>query len=177
MREHVLAFQREIMTAFSHSQTTPTEEAPWPTVTMTRLFIAGAWQEARAGATIEATSPATGESIGQVAQGDRDDARRAVAAARAAFPEWAAPTPFERAAALRRIADACERRRDELARVLTLDQGKPLHAESYDEVDELVAMWRGAAEDGVRIEGIVAPSATPAHGCCCCAGRRGPSRS
>ena len=131
------------------------------TVTMTRLFIAGAWQEARAGAAIEATSPATGESIGQVAQGDRDDARRAVAAARAAFPGWAAATAFERAAALRRIADACERRRDELARVLTLDQGKPLHAESYDEVDELVAMWRGAAEDGLRIEGIVAPSATP----------------
>ena len=130
------------------------------TVTMTRLFIAGAWEEARSGATIQATSPATGESIGEVAQGDREDARRAVAAAHAAFPDWAAATAFERAAALRRIADACERRRDELARVLTLDQGKPLHAESYDEVDELVAMWRGAAEDGLRIEGTIPPSAT-----------------
>jgi acyl-CoA reductase-like NAD-dependent aldehyde dehydrogenase len=131
------------------------------TVTMTRLFIAGAWEEARSGATIQATSPATGESIGDVAQGDREDARRAVAAARAAFPQWAAATAFERAAALRRIADACERRRDELARVLTIDQGKPLHAESYDEVDELIAMWRGAAEDGLRIEGTIPPSATP----------------
>jgi acyl-CoA reductase-like NAD-dependent aldehyde dehydrogenase len=129
------------------------------TVTMTRLFIAGAWEEARSGATIQATSPATGESIGEVAQGDREDARRAVAAARAAFPAWGAATAFERAAALRRIADACERRRDELARVCTLDQGKPLH-ESYDEVDELIAMWRGAAEDGLRIEGIVPPSAS-----------------
>ncbi len=44
--------------------------------------------------------------------------------------------------------------------MLTLDQGKPLHAESYDEVDELIAMWRGAAEDGLRIEGIVPPSMT-----------------
>jgi acyl-CoA reductase-like NAD-dependent aldehyde dehydrogenase len=131
------------------------------TVTMTRLFIAGAWEEASSGATIQATSPATGESIGEVAQGDRGDARRAVAAARQAFPAWAAATAFERAAALRRIADACERRRDELARVLTIDQGKPLHAESYDEVDELVAMWRGAAEDGLRIEGSIPPSATP----------------
>jgi acyl-CoA reductase-like NAD-dependent aldehyde dehydrogenase len=131
------------------------------TVTMTRLFIAGAWEEALSGATIQATSPATGESIGEVAQGDREDARRAVAAARAAFPQWAAATAFERAAALRRIADACERRRDELARVLTIDQGKPLHAESYDEVDELIAMWRGAAEDGLRIEGTIPPSATP----------------
>jgi acyl-CoA reductase-like NAD-dependent aldehyde dehydrogenase len=130
------------------------------TVTMTRLFIAGAWEEARSGATMPATSPATGESIGEVAQGDREDARRAVAAAREAFPAWAAATAFERAAALRRIADVCERRREELARVLTLDQGKPLHAESYDEVDELIAMWRGAAEDGLRIEGSVPPSMT-----------------
>ena len=124
------------------------------TVTMTRLFIAGAWQEARAGAAIEATSPRPASRSGR--------SRRATATTRggpspppaAAFPDWAAATAFERAAALRRIADACERRRDELARVLTLDQGKPLHAESYDEVDELVAMWRGAAEDGLRIEGI-----------------------
>jgi len=130
------------------------------TVTMTRLFIAGAWEQARSGTTIQATSPATGEPLGEVAQGDREDARRAVAAAREAFPSWAAATAFERAAALRRIVDVCERRRDELARVLTLDQGKPLHAESYDEVDELVAMWRGAAEDGTRIEGVIAPSAT-----------------
>ncbi len=131
------------------------------TVTMTRLFIAGAWEEARSGEAIEAISPATGERIGDVAQGDREDARRAVAAARSAFPAWAASTAFERADALRRIADACERRRDELARALTLDQGKPLYAEAYDEVDELVAMWRGAAEDGIRIEGSIPPSFTP----------------
>jgi succinate-semialdehyde dehydrogenase/glutarate-semialdehyde dehydrogenase len=106
----------------------------------------------------EATSPATGESLGPVAQGDREDARRAIAAAQDAFPGWAGASAFERAAALRRIADVCEQRRDELARVCTLDQGKPI-AESYDEVDELVAMWRGAAEDGVRIEGSIPPSA------------------
>jgi acyl-CoA reductase-like NAD-dependent aldehyde dehydrogenase len=131
------------------------------TVTMTRLFIGGEWQDARSGDAIEAISPATGERIGDVAQGDREDARRAVQAARGAFPGWAATTAFERAAALRRIADACERRRDELARALTLDQGKPLYAEAYDEVDELLAMWRGAAEDGIRIEGAIPPSFTP----------------
>jgi acyl-CoA reductase-like NAD-dependent aldehyde dehydrogenase len=131
------------------------------TVTMTRLFIAGEWQDARSGDAIEAISPATGERIGDVAQGDREDARRAVEAAHAAFPGWAAATAFERADALRRIADACERRRDELARALTLDQGKPLYAESYDEVDELIAMWRGAAEDGIRVEGSIPASFTP----------------
>jgi succinate-semialdehyde dehydrogenase/glutarate-semialdehyde dehydrogenase len=131
------------------------------TVTTTSLFIGGAWEEARSGATLEAISPATGERIGEVAQGDREDARRAVAAARSAFPGWAGATAFERAGALRRIAEVCERRRDELARALTLDQGKPLYAEAYDEVDELVAMWRGAAEDGIRIEGSIPPSFTP----------------
>jgi acyl-CoA reductase-like NAD-dependent aldehyde dehydrogenase len=124
----------------------------------TRMFISGSWEDARSGAVAEATSPATGEALGPVAQGDREDARRAVAAAKAAFPGWERETAFARAAALRRVADVCERRRDDLARALTLDQGKPLHAESYDEVDELVAMWRGAAEDGLRLEGSIAPS-------------------
>jgi succinate-semialdehyde dehydrogenase/glutarate-semialdehyde dehydrogenase len=128
------------------------------TQTVTRLFIAGDWRDADSGEALEAMSPATGERIGDVAQGDREDAGRAVAAARAAFPAWAAATAFERGAALRRIADVCERRRDELARALTLDQGKPLYAEAYDEVDELIAMWRGSAEDGIRIEGSIPPS-------------------
>jgi len=131
------------------------------TVTLTRLFIAGAWEEASSGAALPALSPATGEVIGEVVQGSREDARRAVAAARAAFGGWAGRTAFDRAAALHRVADACARRRDELALALTLDQGKPLHAEAYDEVDELVAMWHGAAEDGVRLEGAIPPSATP----------------
>jgi acyl-CoA reductase-like NAD-dependent aldehyde dehydrogenase len=126
------------------------------------MFIAGEWRAADSGEEIRATSPATGEDLGAVASGDRDDARRAIAAASKAFPAWAASTAFERAAALHRIADVCERRRDELALGLTLDQGKPLKAESYDEVDELVAMWRAAAEDGVRLEGSIPPSASPA---------------
>jgi acyl-CoA reductase-like NAD-dependent aldehyde dehydrogenase len=127
----------------------------------TRMFISGGWEDALSGATADAVSPATGEALGPVAQGDREDARRAISAAKAAFPAWERETAFARAAALRRVADVCERRRDELARALTLDQGKPLHAESYDEVDELVAMWRGAAEDGIRLEGAIAPSMNP----------------
>jgi succinate-semialdehyde dehydrogenase/glutarate-semialdehyde dehydrogenase len=123
----------------------------------TRLFIGGEWVDAASGETAEADSPATGETLGPVAQGDREDARRAIDAARQAFPGWAAATAFERADGLRRIADVCESRRDELARICTLDQGKPI-AESHDEVDELVAMWRGAAEDGIRIEGSIPPS-------------------
>ncbi len=55
------------------------------TTTMTRLFIGGAWEEGPRGEAAEATSPATGESLGLVAQGDRETAGRAVEAARAAF--------------------------------------------------------------------------------------------
>jgi acyl-CoA reductase-like NAD-dependent aldehyde dehydrogenase len=125
------------------------------------MFVDGEWCDAASGATTEATSPATGESLGQVAEGDRADARRAIAAANAAFGSWAARTGFERAALLHRIADACERRADELARVLTLDQGKPLKAEAEGEVGELIEFWRMAAEDGKRIEGTIPESAAP----------------
>jgi acyl-CoA reductase-like NAD-dependent aldehyde dehydrogenase len=129
--------------------------------TVLEMFVGGAWRPSATGETVDATSPATGQVIGSVPQGDRSDARAAVAAAVEAFPGWAAETAFARAAALHRVADACERRRDELARALTLDQGKPLHAESYDEVDELIVMWRAAAEDGVRLEGSIPPSSAP----------------
>src|SRR3954464_799279 len=135
-----------------------TESSP---TTVQGMFVGGAWRPSASGETFEATSPGTGEVIGAIPQGDRSDAQAAVAAAAQAFPGWAAQPAFAPAAALHRVADACERRREELARALTLDQGKPLHAEAYDEVDELVAMWRGAAEDGVRLEGVIAPSASP----------------
>ena len=81
------------------------------------------------------------------------DAERAIAAANRAFDGWSRLTAFERAAKMHAVGDAIERRRDELARTLTLDQGKPLHAEAYDEVDELVEYWRAAAEDGKRLGG------------------------
>src|SRR5215210_1554994 len=127
----------------------------------TRMFIDGEWCDATSGATEEATSPATGESLGLVAWGDRVDARQAIAAANAAFPSWGGRTGFERGALLHRVADVVERRADELARVLTLDQGKPLKAEAEGEVGELIEFFRMAAEDGKRVEGTVPQSAAP----------------
>ncbi len=70
-------------------------------------------------------------------------------------------TAFERAHALHRVADACQRRRDELARALTLDQGKPLQAEAYPEVDDLIGYWHDAAEDVLRLDGAIPPSRLP----------------
>ena len=124
------------------------------------MFVAGAWADAASGETFVADSPATGEAIAEVPQGDRADAQRAIAAANEASPSWAATTPFERAALMYRVADEIEKRRDHLVHTLTLDQGKPLH-ESRDEVEELVAYWRNAAEDGKRLEGRLANSFTP----------------
>jgi succinate-semialdehyde dehydrogenase/glutarate-semialdehyde dehydrogenase len=122
------------------------------------MVVAGKWVESEAGGRMEATSPSTGETIGSVPEGTREDAQRAIAAANAAWREWAARSPFERAAALERVAELIVVRRDELARALTLDQGKPLHAEAYVEVDELVEYWRMAAADATRLEGALPPS-------------------
>jgi succinate-semialdehyde dehydrogenase/glutarate-semialdehyde dehydrogenase len=124
------------------------------------LFIGGVWAGAASGETFTAESPATGEVIAEVANGSRHDARRAIAAANDAADGWARATAFERAAAMHRVADEIEVRRAELVHTLTLDQGKPV-AESRDEVEELVAYWRNAAEDGKRLEGRLANSFTP----------------
>jgi succinate-semialdehyde dehydrogenase/glutarate-semialdehyde dehydrogenase len=128
--------------------------------TAQEMFVGGAWRSSFSGESFEATSPATGEALGTVPQGDRDDARAAIAAARAAAEPWARLTAFERAAKMHAVAELIESRRDELARTLTLDQGKPLRAEAYDEVDELVEYWRAAAEDAKRLGGELPNSFT-----------------
>jgi succinate-semialdehyde dehydrogenase/glutarate-semialdehyde dehydrogenase len=122
------------------------------------MYVAGAWVESESGARIDATSPATGEAIGSVPEGTRDDAQRAIAAANAAAREWAGRSAFERAAAMERVAAIIDERRDDLAHTLTLDQGKPLRAESNAEVDELIEYWRMAAGDARRLEGLMPPS-------------------
>jgi acyl-CoA reductase-like NAD-dependent aldehyde dehydrogenase len=122
------------------------------------MYIGDDWAESESGATTEATSPATGEVIGTLPEGTREDARRAIAAANAAWRDWAACSPFERAAAMERIAEIVADRREDLAQTLTLDQGKPLHAEAYDEVDELEEYFRMAAGDARRVEGLMPPS-------------------
>jgi succinate-semialdehyde dehydrogenase/glutarate-semialdehyde dehydrogenase len=122
------------------------------------FVVGGAWAESESGARMEASSPSTGESLGTVPSGTRADAQRAIAGANAAWRDWAARSAFERAAAMERVADLIAERRDDLARTLTLDQGKPLHSESYGEVDELIEYWRMAAADAKRLEGSMPPS-------------------
>jgi acyl-CoA reductase-like NAD-dependent aldehyde dehydrogenase len=131
------------------------------TETAQQMFVGGRWQPSSSGETFEAFSPATGEKIGSVPQGDREDARAAIGAARAAAGDWGRLTAFERAAKMHAVGDIIESRREELARTLTLDQGKPLVAEAFGEVDELVEYWRMAAEDAKRLGGELPNSFSP----------------
>jgi acyl-CoA reductase-like NAD-dependent aldehyde dehydrogenase len=121
------------------------------------LYIGGAWRRGGAG-TAPAISPSSGERFATVAVGDAGDVDAAVTAARAAWPAWAALSAFERAQWCSAVAAAIAGRREDLARMLTQDQGKPLVAEAYDEVDELAGYFTMAGEDAVRLAGEIPPS-------------------
>ncbi len=123
-----------------------------------RMLIGGDWVASESGATFDATSPSTGEVIGSIPEGTRGDAQRAIVAANEAWPGWSGLSAFDRAAAMRRIAAAIDGRREDLARTLSLDQGKPLAAEARDEVEELIAYFDMAAADATRLEGLIPPS-------------------
>jgi acyl-CoA reductase-like NAD-dependent aldehyde dehydrogenase len=116
------------------------------------LYVGGEWRAGRGG-TADAVSPSSGETFATVALGGPDDVDDAVRAAAGAWPAWSAASAFDRAAWCERVIAGIGRRRDELARALTLDQGKPLAAEAYDEVDELAEYFRMAAEDAKRRAG------------------------
>ena len=131
------------------------------TSTVQQMFVGGSWQPSASGETFEARSPATGGLIASVPQGDRSDAVRAIDAARDAADGWAGLTAFERAAKMHAVGDLIESRRDQLAHTLTLDQGKPMRAEAFDEVAELVEYWRMAAEDAKRLGGELPNSFSP----------------
>lgn len=95
--------------------------------TTKRLFIGGEWVEARSGRTFTSFNPATGEALAEVAEGDKADIDRAVAAARRAFEgEWSRFKPAERQALLLRLADLVEADIDQLATLDTLDMGAPI---------------------------------------------------
>ncbi len=124
----------------------------------TRMIVDGAWVDSESGARFEAASPSTGEVIGTVPEGTRADVKRAVDAANRAWPAWAALSAFDRARAMRRIGETIDSRREELARTLALDQGKPRRAEAEDEVAELIVYFEMAAADATRMEGLLPPS-------------------
>src|SRR5215467_15437811 len=92
------------------------------------LFIGGKWQDSVSGKTFETTNPATGESICQVAEGDKADVDLAVKAARKAFTDgpWPKMNASERGRLLHKLADLIEQHQEELAALESLDNGKQL---------------------------------------------------
>jgi acyl-CoA reductase-like NAD-dependent aldehyde dehydrogenase len=109
-------------------------------------------------ASIQVTSPATGEELGEVAISSPTEIDAAVRAARAAQPMLEDMTVHERAALLHRAADIVDARLDDLARELALEQGKPLHTEAVEEIEETAGNLRMAAEDVKRMDTAVIPS-------------------
>ena len=120
-------------------------------------YVDGQWKAADSGATIDVTNPATDEKLGTVPNVKGAETRAAIAAAKRAFPAWAAKTAGERAAILRRWNDLMLANADDLALIMTLEQGKPL-AESKGEVAYSASFIEWFAEEGKRIYGDVIPS-------------------
>jgi acyl-CoA reductase-like NAD-dependent aldehyde dehydrogenase len=121
------------------------------------LYIGGRWRPGRAGSA-PAVSPSSGQEFASVAVADVADVAEAVEAANQAAPGWARLSAFDRAAWCDQVAAAIERHGEELGRVLTTDQGKPLASEARDEVSELAGYFRMAAADVRRLDGLAPPS-------------------
>ena len=107
-----------------------------------KMFINGEWVYAASGKTKDVINPATGEVFARVTRGDREDARRAIQAARKAFDEgsWSDGAATDRAALLIKFADEMEARVDEIARIETMNNGKTLTEASYDVYDSAACL-------------------------------------
>ncbi|WP_036017681.1 NADP-dependent succinate-semialdehyde dehydrogenase [Paraburkholderia mimosarum] len=120
-------------------------------------FINGEWQGAEDGATLEVRNPATGALIGTVPRMGAAETRRAIAAANAAWPAWRAKTAKERSVILRKWHDLMMENADDLALILTTEQGKPL-AEAKGEIGYAASFLEWFAEEGKRIYGDTIPT-------------------
>ena len=132
-----------------------------PSLLRQACLIGGDWVTAASGATIEVRNPATGAIVGHVPSLSRAEVAKAIAAAHKAQPLWRAMTAKERSVILRRLFDLMIANTDDLARILTAEQGKPL-AEARGEIVYAAAFIEWFAEEGKRAYGDVIP--TPVKG-------------
>jgi acyl-CoA reductase-like NAD-dependent aldehyde dehydrogenase len=112
-----------------------------------QVFIGGEWLNAASGDTMEVLNPATEEVIAEVPRCDADDVDRAVAAAKAALPEWLETTPAERAEILLKLADLLDEHAEEIATIESENVGKPL-SYARDEIpvcSDNIRFFAGAA--------------------------------
>ncbi len=121
------------------------------------LYINGEWREAADGRTFEVTDPATGKVVGEVADGGAADARAAIDAAAAAFDGWAALTAYQRSEKLYAAWQLMQDRREDLAKMMTSEQGKPIRA-ARNEVGYAADFLLWFAEEAKRVYGQTIPS-------------------
>ncbi|MHA7685338.1 NAD-dependent succinate-semialdehyde dehydrogenase [Cupriavidus sp. PET2-C1] len=128
-----------------------------PALLCQQAFIGGEWANARSGQTLDVVDPASGATLGTIPDCDEQDTRAAIEAANRALPAWSALTTHERAAKLRKWHDLMLAHVDDLALLMTLEQGKPL-AESRGEILYGASFVQWFAEEGIRAYGETIPA-------------------
>jgi len=127
-----------------------------PTLLRQQCYIDGEWKDADSGETIDVTNPATGEVIATIPKMGAQETHRAINAANAAWPAWRAKTAGERCDIVRKWRDLLMQNQDDLATIMTAEQGKPL-AESKGEIAYAAAFFEWFSEEGKRAYGDVIP--------------------
>ena len=131
-----------------------------PALLHRQAYVDGKWVDADSGDTFPVTNPATGEVIAEVPRMGAAETRRAIAAAERALPAWKNRAAKERARTLRRLADLMLEHEEELARLMVLEQGKPL-AEARVEVAYAASFYEWFGEEAKRVYGDTIPAPTP----------------
>src|SRR5437588_1768459 len=147
----------ETVMATATAKKTPTVKRPQ--VKDQPLFIGGKWLDSVSGKTFPTVNPATGETICQVAEGDKADVDRAVKAARKAFEEgpWPKMSASERGRLLNRLADLIEQKQEELAALETLDNGKPIRDSLAADLPLTIKCYRYYAGWADKVHGKTIP--------------------
>ena len=127
-----------------------------------QCFVNGQWQDADSGQTLQVQNPATGQTLGNVPRMGADETRRAIESARQAWAGWRAKTAQQRSVILRRWFELMMAHQDDLATLMTLEQGKPL-AEAKGEIAYAASYFEWYAEEGKRAYGDVIPAASGAQ--------------
>jgi succinate-semialdehyde dehydrogenase/glutarate-semialdehyde dehydrogenase len=131
-----------------------------PKLLRNQCYIDGRWADADSGKTLAVTNPATGELLGTVPNLGAAETRRAIEAANAAWPAWRAKTAKERSAILRKWAELMMASQEDLAIIMTAEQGKPL-TESRGEIAYAASFIEWFAEEGRRVYGDTIPGHQP----------------
>jgi succinate-semialdehyde dehydrogenase/glutarate-semialdehyde dehydrogenase len=126
----------------------------------TQAYVDGDWIDADSGETTDIVNPANGEVIAQVARCGREETRRAITAAARALPDWRARTAQERARAIRRLFELMMEHQEDLARIMTAEQGKPI-SESRGEIAYGASFLEWFAEEARRVYGDTIPAPGP----------------